>query len=138
MNGPTIDTFLTYEQAKLMKELGYDEQTYFFYSKTFVDDGTPVIVHKGFVISYRNSEMNAIDPDQISAPTQSQATRWLRHRKLSVQVSYNVGKDDWYCSVVEMKNGYNVFSKFGYKTYEDAMAGGISAAINELNKNLHI
>lgn len=32
MNGPTIDTFLTYEQAKQVKELGYDEQTYFFYS----------------------------------------------------------------------------------------------------------
>lgn len=85
MPTPTIDSFVTYEQARRLKELGYNEKGFFFYSLNFCDDGTPVVVHKGFVIPPTNEEMDDIGMENhISAPTHSQAAKWLREKKKNV------------------------------------------------------
>lgn len=136
MSTATIDSFVTYEQAQSLKALGYNEKGYFFYSRTFCDDETPVIVHKGFVIPSTNEEMDDIGMENhISAPTHSQAAKWLRGKKMSVEVEYNVGKNGWYCSVRDMNEGYNLYYKFGHKTYEGAFSDAISNAIRILMRN---
>lgn len=133
---PTTDSFVTYEQALALRELGYNEKGYFFFSLSFCEDKTPVVCHKGYVLTSTNSEMKDMGiEDEISAPTQSQATRWLRGKMLSCQVSYNVGKKDWYSHVVDMHEGYNLYSQFGHKTYEKALSEAITHAIKILNKN---
>lgn len=133
---PTIDSFVTYEQASDLKELGYDEKGYFFFSIAVCDDKTPIVCHKGYVITYNNSEMESIGMEnEISAPTHSQATKWLRSKMLSCQVAYNVGNEDWYCHVVDMNEGYNLYYKFGHKTYEDALSDAITHAIKILKQN---
>lgn len=139
MPTPTIDFFVTYEQALSLKRLGYNEKGYFFYSRNFCDDGTSVVVHKGFAIPSTNEEMDSTGMENdISAPTHSQAAKWLRGKKMSVEVEYNVGKNDWYCRVCDMNEGYNLYYKFGHKTYEDAFSDAISNAIRILTQNLHI
>ncbi len=136
---PTIDTFVTYEQSLSLKKLGYNEKGYFFYSLTFCDDGTPIVVHKGFNIPCTNTELAKMGVENdISAPTHSQAAKWLRSKKLSVEVEYNVGKDNWYCRVRYMHEGYNLYNKFDHKSYEAAFSDAISSAIKILTQNLHI
>lgn len=136
MNGPTIDTFLTYEQAKQVKELGYDEQAYFFYSLNFADDGTPVVVHRGFVMPYRNTEMDTLELSKISAPTQAQATRWLRSKGYETVVTpvfdYEEGLEGYDFGVYDDTTGYiAIQGTFPYsETYEEALSKAIDAALD--------
>ncbi len=136
MNGPTIDTFLTYEQAKLMKEMGYDEQTYFFYYTDIAEDGTPVVVHSGFVVPYRNSEIVVLLLSRISAPTQAQATRWLRSKGYETVVSpvfdYEEGLEGYDFGVYDDATGYiAIQGTFPYsETYEEALSKAIDAALD--------
>ena len=136
MNGPTIDTFLTYEQAKLMKEMGYDEQTYFFYYTDIAEDGTPVVVHSGFVVPYRNSEIVVLLLSRISAPTQAQATRWLRSKGYETVVTpvfdYEEGLEGYDFGVYDDTTGYiAIQGTFPYsETYEEALSKAIDAALD--------
>lgn len=132
---PTVDDFVTYEQALALRDLGYDEKCFFFFDTTFEEGGLPVVVHKGFVLASTNSEMKKMGCTEVSAPTHNQAARWLRGKKMSVEVEYNVGKDDWYCHVRDMHEGYNLYYKFGHKTYEGAFSDAISNAIRILMRN---
>lgn len=138
MTRPTVDDFVTYEQAIALRDLGYDEKGYFFFDTTFEEGGLPVVVHKGFVLTSTNSEMQNIGCTEVSAPTHNQAAKWLRGKKMSVEVEYNVGKDDWYCRVRDMHEGYNLYNKSGHKSYEAAFSDAISNAIKILTQNLHI
>ena len=54
---------------------------------------------------------------------------------MSVEVEYNIGKNDWYCRVRDMHEGYNLYYKFGHKTYENAFSDAISNAIKILMRN---
>lgn len=131
MTGPKIDTFLTYEQASRLRELGYNEQTYFFYSRTFCVDGTPIVVHKGFVMPCTNREMEKMgDNNDISAPTQAQATKWLREKGWSVRINFIQDTKEWFYDVLNLETGfYSDSGMANYSTYEDAMSAGIDDVI---------
>lgn len=132
MEGPTTHTFLTYEQAEQIKALGYDEPTYFFYSKEVVEDGTPIVVHKGFSMTTTNSLMEQIGSTQISAPTQAQAAKWLREKGCSVRVNYSQSYGDWFYDILNLNDGSYYDAEEYYDTYEEAMSEGINDILEQM------
>lgn len=75
--------FCTYEQAKLLKLIGFDWECYEMWTKDFADDGTPVKIRKSqqvkpMVMSASNSFLKSCGSKDISAPTLAKAANWLR------------------------------------------------------------
>lgn len=136
MTKPTVDDFVSYEQAKSLRDLGYDEKGYFFYTTSFVEGNEPVVVHKGFVLTSTNSEMQKMECNNISAPTHAQAAKWLRGKNVSIEVQYNSGKAKWIGFVRDMITGYLHYPRRDYQSYEEAFSDCISKAISIITQNL--
>lgn len=136
------EAFCTYEQALKLKVLGFDWECYEFWDLDFCTDGIPMKIRKTrskpkvCVVSERNSMLERMGSPLITAPTLACAQKWIRDiKRLSVQVSFNPGKEDWYCCIVNMDSSYNIFSKFGYMSYEKALSEGISEALKRIESS---
>jgi hypothetical protein len=74
---------VTFEQAKWLKEKGFDEECKYYYDIEFKE----LTFHIGYVGDvYKNSELT----DEISAPEQHQVVEWLRVNH-GIWVSVGVG-----------------------------------------------
>jgi hypothetical protein len=79
--------FVPYEQAVELKELGFDEPCFGNHTETDFYDykgGVGVKITKHIVLSNINGVRNYNQEGQVSAPTFSQAFRWL-YQKLGIE-----------------------------------------------------
>lgn len=108
-----MEDFVTFEQAKKLKELGFDWECFAYY---LYDDNLEI----GRQLQKYNSEWHLINLGYISAPTLSQAQKWLREEKhllITIERDKEYGKfgcviyrNDslWKSDIVCDMNGYNV------------------------------
>ncbi|MCM1356450.1 MAG: hypothetical protein NC212_08605 [Staphylococcus sp.] len=130
------EDFVTYEIAVKLKELGFDWECYEFWDTSFCDDGTPVktrrVKHepKICVMAERNSILESMGSELITAPTIAKVQKWLREvHSISVEPLYNMVRQ-WNVIVCEIDNfGEALWAKIGLDTYESALSAGIEAAL---------
>lgn len=116
--------FVPYEQAIVLKELGFDEPCIACYvpAPTWMKNKTPII--RGYFINefkqYFNSKLKV---ENVSAPTFSQAFKWFRE-KYSLHSIFEYDSDNYYY-VIQGINDFNLSidsSEDGdvHQTYEQA------------------
>jgi hypothetical protein len=103
--------FIHYEQAKELKELGFDEPCFGYWKMS------------DWLIEEKTRTDGYTHADQLcSAPTYSQALRWFREKygiDVVIGVAYDKGKTFYLRIETGPTSGYQYFdSKF--KTYEEA------------------
>ena len=129
-----MEDFVTYEQAKSLKELGFYWPCLYWYHPN-EDDKT-----KRFRMS---NEMNHnIYKRGISAPSLSLAQKWLREKEIEVGVfaefdgEIRTGKWMWLVRKFNTHLYDTIFSEdISYDTYEEALTDAITKALEILNKD---
>ena len=126
------EDFVTYEQALALKKLGFNEETF-----TYYDEDNPKI--KGLDDFY---EYHLIDYNRysISAPTLSEAQKWIRkNTKYSVE-AYMVTLDEegkgWsYLISHRFKESIcSTYPERNFNSYEEALSTGITECLKSLQK----
>ena len=121
--------YVTYEQAVKLKEFGFKYPCNHYYSS---DSG---LLHE----ETENDQTNYIHCNSkylISAPTLSQAQKWLREvKKMIVLVTCNLDYEDghewyWFVDMDELP----AEPETKCDTYEEALSAGIDVALNWLKK----
>lgn len=115
--------FVSFEIAKKLKDLGFDESSLFFYREDdedkcvhCVDINKPLTHYNGAII----------------APTISQVLKWLRKEKeIMVFPVYSKNTSRWYCSIINADSleSYNLPLD---DSYEEATFVGIEYALDNL------
>lgn len=132
------EEFCTYNQAVRLKVIGFDWECYEFWSKDFCTDGAPTKIRrtktepKVCVMSERNSMLDKMDADLITAPTQSVATRWLREvHKLNIRVNYFSDYREWFFDILNLEDDFYYDGGLDeyFATYEAALSAGIDAVL---------
>jgi hypothetical protein len=121
--------FIPYEQALELKELGFDEECFGFYT------------HKGELRRYTNfdGELNdfqtlknssiTMGDNWCAAPTFSQAFRWFREKQYYSEITTECTQADgsigfswriWKPWLIEEWSPENGNDEWSYKTYEEA------------------
>lgn len=144
-----MEDFVTYEQAKKLKELGFDLKCYYRFN-----------VDRQLVpnVMYRNAGVDSDDVamnvnfrciGDISAPTLAQAQKWLREVKdIIIGIDFDNWNDKYECHVYKRMgySGENIRDMYGsqlvtneyhedFDTYEQSLSAGIDKAL-ELLKSL--
>lgn len=128
------DEIVTYEVAKLAKEKGFDEATYYIYDK---EDKR---LNRMRYCVKRNSRIGSIIK-LIAAPTQSLLQRWLREeKKYAISVFWDMLSKDYRYEIVktigvlEIQAGekYNYSNPKGFDTYELALEDALKYALENL------
>lgn len=111
--------YVTFEQAKLLKELGYNrEEAYCFYEQT---------VHKKFPVLMPCS----LSINDIAAPTLHEATDWLREKGLYTYPKLNaLGK--WYAVVHFLEYAETVRQEEMFDDFNTALSHGIDYCLSVL------
>ena len=124
MNKQITEDFVSYEIAKLLKEKGFNEDSWFHY------DADGDIVTRGYRLNM---------PEDIPAWTHQIAMKWLRKNH---NIHCDIGYDDcdWFWNIVSVdkkvpaedrplfiKNGLA-----GYKSYEEACEAAIKYCLENL------
>ena len=139
----TTIVFVTYEQAKKLKELGFKDLCLFNYDlngnrvpNSLVSDGVEGVTTVDLLTSF-NSEQT----ERIDCPTLSQVQTWLKKEKeiylmCEIQLGCEIhnAKFEW---IVYNRKGYimcNLSSGFIYDTSEEALSAGITECIKFLEK----
>lgn len=131
--------YVTYQQAKALKEAGFNEPCDHYYS---CDDESKI---KHLLVSASPSiwnwndgcECEFVHPD-CSAPTLWQAQKWLREVKgLAINVTAHDGDFySWsmtYLSICPDDIAPYAPGRTLHTTYEDALSAGITAALGLIN-----
>lgn len=140
--------FVTYELAKKLKDLGYNEPSFLVYygeGKGKAETGQPkdkTYLPSGFG-HVKNSDLINIprqqiyNQGQVSAPLYQQVVDWFREKHgIHIQAKFHKFSvescNGWYYSFNDgRENGPRMFEK--YNSYYDALNGGIDEAINQLS-----
>lgn len=137
------EQLISFETAKIIKAIGFDELCDYHYSYGNGDFKTPETgcVYKGGFIDengeprkYKNSELAKweLPYGEFSAPTQSLLQKWLREEcSLHIEV-----KKDWqFFNHYEYFIGkeYQKWSEKKFETYEEALEEGLKAALILIN-----
>ena len=115
------EDFVSFETAKLLKEKGFDEycpKSYFKMDKTLKESGF--------------SEWEKVN--EIKAPTQSLAMKWLREvHNLWCEISPE-GKGLWYMEVYSLTDEEYIPNSNGHKikSYEEACESAIKYCLEHL------
>lgn len=125
---PQYEDFVSFDDAKKLKELSFDWEVNHFYN----DDGS---FHQNFYINFNyhdtldkiNGEL--VKTERFSAPTINQANRWL-FEKYNLFVTV-VKIDDKYCYEI-LKNRYPIQNFAMYDTPFKALSEGVKYCINNL------
>ena len=145
-----MEDFITYEQAKALKELGYEWKCTHYYD----DNGTltpsfeEISADGGheYTISINNlagnfNLQNGEDDEWCSAPTLAQAQKWLREKEIEVGVfakydgEIRTGKWMWLMRKFDTHLFDTIFSEdVSYDTYEEALSIGINQALELLKE----
>jgi hypothetical protein len=121
------EAYVSFEIAKLLKEKGFDERTFYHYNKCDVQQHN--IVYK----QYTNSEMLIA----YSAPTHQMACAWLREKGIEcvvIPIWNTIGKR--YRSYVlsdlgdKYKDNYDSYSDNA--SYEDAVEAALKYSLENL------
>ena len=125
-----MEDFVTYEQAAVLKLLGFKEECLYHYKYNYQEIiPNSDVYHNGkisindFKISFNSIDFcNEIFYD---APTLAQAQKWLRkNKKHSVEAQYS--HDDKYDYCIKKINGLWSDSDKEYDSYEEALSAGIT------------
>lgn len=125
----THEDYVSFEQAKRLKELGFDWECNHHY-----DNEGDCLLNPGIMgnIYYNCNELDSI----ISAPTLAQAQKWLREAKQIIIipcVAYREGimKYDFYIvdEPIDLFDDSELFD-----TYEEALSAGIDKALELLKE----
>ena len=122
----THEDFVTYEQAKTLKDLGFDWECNHWYH----------IDEKILNTSHDYANHNVLSPKALSAPTLNQAQKWLREVKgIKVYIKPLFSSEEYeYCISFKFR-GYGGDEEYGVKkTWESALSAGINEAIKLLKK----
>ena len=119
-----MEDFVTYEQAKILKDLGFDWECLYPYTEK------KIIGYHPSPINWNNDE-NA-KYGIISAPTLAQAQKWLREAKgILILIQHN---KNFYWTISTNESDDEVIAIYEYETYEKALLGAINKAL-EIIKN---
>ena len=125
---PNTENFVTCEQAVKLKELGFDWECNFWYHPKEGDNLYP----SGMYNNHNTSKIG------ISAPTLSQAQKWLREVKQIYLFVDRAGGPNgmgyyWYITDSEGNSRKVSFSPFD--SFEEALSSGIDKALELLKDN---
>lgn len=129
------DTIVSFPVAKLAKEKGFTlarwgfRQDYYTHKGELNGDVTDLVVKQ-----IRHEDTS--DFETIPAPTQSLLAKWLRNRKVLVQVGPIDGWDSWFYSIL-MEDLMSPFfiadaPETEYSSYEEAFEAGLQKALELL------
>ena len=132
----------TYEQAIKLKDMGFDEPCYNFWS--LEPDGKPLVITSTLCI-VRSSDLKGRD---VTAPFLWQAQKWLREKGIHISVNpyckvYNPNICDaedcaWSFELHSVPFGrWLEKSKGEFDAYELALSAGIDAALELLTDKLN-
>lgn len=127
------EDYVSYEQAKKLKELGFDWRTIWYYEFEEPTDDEAVL---NYTASYNGLNNNMFD-DNYSAPTLAEAAKWLREiHKLSIRINYSQTHKNWFFDILNLDDGSYTDSDIDeyYSTYEKALSAGLDAALELLIK----
>lgn len=123
--------FCSYELSKRLKDCGFDEPCYFYYTrKDSPDDHVWLTTSEEAPIDYNRSVYAG-----CSMPTLAQAQKWLREKKhLSVEPYANIVANFNY-NIADLESFADYKGQgIGYESYECALAAGISASLELIKK----
>ena len=124
------EDYVSLETAKLLKEKGFDIPVWTYYEN---DDYEIVIDNEIIFGSTRN--WNNSSTRYISAPTQAMVMKWLREEH---NIAINIGwgeifedKFQWWCIILNYKDGSILRESEYYATYEEAAEAAIKYCLEE-------
>ena len=132
--------FCTYEQARALKELGFDEPCIAYYNKKELFSFTQ-ICNEPFKRHYIKMS------NRLCTPTFSQAFRWMREKHLTygIIIPTNVSKIQGIDCILEIhpppdKHGIVYILEDGklYTSYEEAEQACLDKIIQIVKNNAHI
>lgn len=144
----TNEDYCSYQTSQALKKAGFDWPCYEYWDVHFCTDGTPIKtrhVHgdhkfRVCVMSERNSVLEDMGSDLITAPTLAQAQKWLITKGIFVEVGC-FGKFDsnkyfckdiiyWSYELVNTITGDDIGDNEDvFEGYEAALSAGIEAAL---------
>jgi hypothetical protein len=101
--------FIPYEQALIIKELGFDEPCFGIWERN------DKLWFKNYV-----KGVDFIPEDNILAPLYQQAFRWFREKKYQAEILWRGDFGDFCWKIGRFEQGSHFFSDDGFKTYEEA------------------
>ena len=123
----THEDYVSFKQAKDLKELGFDWECNRFYNSTLNEDINGWLSCENF----NNSDYS------ISAPTLAQAQKWLREEKkidVIVFLSYPRGERKYHYGIHRQFPFLNYVDDYHHDTYELALSAGIDKALELLKE----
>lgn len=132
-----MEDYVSFEQAKKLKELGFDWKTYCAYDKIYKDD------RPWELRNYHTPQNHNLAQYSASAPTMSQAQKWLREKHyLSIEVYSSLDGDnqwEWHYYVQDLNDHLErpadaTIHCDGYQSYEQALSAGIDKALELLKQ----
>lgn len=130
------EDFVTYEQAAILKELGFDWECNHYYDNDFsFQEYTQT-----YLTNYANWNKQYDDFHIISAPTLAQARKWLGEVKdVNIVANFKFKKGQvkysWYIVTDNGDRGIcDSVENSMYDTYEQALSAGIDRALELLKE----
>ena len=124
------EDFVTFDQAKKLKELGFDWGCIHWYHTNEEHE-------KKLIKAFDYANHSGLSPRALSAPTLSQVQKWLREVKNIVvlatcNLDYEKGHE-WYWFIDKDVNIED--PEHAYETYEAALEAGINKALEFIKNN---
>lgn len=131
------EDYVSFEQAKALKELGFDWEVSHFYGLNEANE--PKLCRLPDTLGGQDNHNKY--HGNFSAPTLSQAQKWLREKEIEVGVFANFdgelpnGKWVWLMRKFNTHLYDTVFTEdINYDTYEQALSAGIDKALELLKE----
>lgn len=137
-----MEDYVTFEQAKALKELGFDWEVYQYYLTNAIGDLILWFPEEG------SSDFNHFDDGWFSAPTLYQAAKWLREKhniiilvdtyfKNYMEGDYNKAEFEYVIVYMNFNAARKGSSKDGklFESYEKALSAGIEYALESIKIN---
>lgn len=125
------EDYVSFEVAKLLKEKGFEEETWGYYP--IKGDGIGLFRRSGVEYNHNNSQV------QISAPTLQMVQKWLREEhKVDIAIYHELNDDSTsvYYKYIGVMPGKTVFEcKQGAVKYEQAVENAIKWVLENLIEN---
>jgi hypothetical protein len=124
------EEFIPYEQALALKELGFDEACFCFYTKN-----NTILTIVGKPVSYTTALNCKIFKDKLLAPLYQQAIDWFRvNHKIHIHMYYLEETSKWYSDIYKLpKNGLiNREVEINGSKYEEVRLEGIKTMIHHI------
>ena len=144
-----MEDYVTFEQAKKLKELGFDWECSHYYEghnnprlKESTQFSGEHYYVKDFYHNFNDFNSHHGQPGwpNCSAPSLSQAQKWLREvKKINVEViaCFNRSLDmwQWDCFIQSLEDDEIDESTISHDTYEKSLSAGIDRALELLKEN---